>query len=158
MRSKLRKRYFVTGGKDLQPNVGSTDFAADKVIGILMIIFSICGAVAGLAVLGIGGAAAAIGGSAGGADGGSAVAAGGMAMIVGILILAISVARIFAGFKIFGAKRIGFMIGMITSIILIVLNLVQFSVGSIVGIAISVALAGYCWGRMNGKIGPALAD
>lgn len=142
----------------MQPNTGSTDFVADKVIGILMIIFSICGAVAGLAVLGIGGAAAAIGGSAGGADGGSAVAAGGMAMIIGVLILAISVARIYAGFKIFGAKRIGFMIGMITSVILILLNLVQFNVGSIVGIAISVALAGYCWGRMNGKIGPALAD
>lgn len=158
MRSKLRKRYFVSGGEDLQPNTGSTDFVADKVIGILMIIFSICGAVAGLAVLGIGGAAAAIGGSAGGADGGQVVAAGGMAMIIGILILAISVARIYAGFKIFAAKRIGFMIGLITSLVLVVLNLVNFSVGAMFSILISLFLGFYCWGRMNSKIGPPLAD
>lgn len=123
-----------------------------------MIIFSICGAVAGLAVLGIGGAAAAIGGSAGGRDGGQAVAAGGLAMILGILILAISIARIYAGFKIFAARRIGFLIGLVTSLILVVLNLVNFNVGSMLGILISLFLGYYCWGRMNGKIGPALAD
>lgn len=144
-----------SGGKDLQPNTGTTDFAADKVIGILMIIFSICGAFVGLAALGIGGLATAVGASGGGGD---AIAGGGMVMVVGILVLAISVARIYAGFKIFGAKRIGFMIGMITSLIAVVLALVSFSTQSIISIVISLALAYYCWGRMNGKIGPALAD
>lgn len=146
----------VNGGKDLQPNSGSGDFVADKVIGILMIVFSICGALAGLAVLGIGGLAAGVGATS--QSGGQAVAAGGMAMVIGILILAISVARIYAGIMMLKAARIGFMIGMITSLIAIALSLFSFSPQSIVSIVISGALAYYCWGRMNGKIGPALAD
>lgn len=138
-------------------------YPTDKVIGILVIVFSVCAAIGGLLIVlggGILGAAGVAGATQAREAGGAAVAAGagGMLVVIGLLTALISAVRIYGGIKMMQSIRSGFMIVMILSLIGVVLSLLSFNAASIVQLAINGALAYYCWARMNGKIGPPLLD
>jgi len=157
----------VNGGKDLQPNSGSGDFVADKVMAILVFIGAACGFCGGLLLFGIGGFAGAAGAS-GAASGGGAEAAavagfGAMGMLFGVGYIALAIAAIVGAIGMLKSTRKGLNLVMIVMGILAVLSIagiVLFKSGAqgMVGTAIDLGLAGYCWARLNGKLGPAVTE
>lgn len=170
---------WVVGGKgwvllpfcdSLRPNVErgfilENSHPADKPLGIIiMVLNAVCGvglgllAMVGGAALGaMGGAAAAGSGASAGeaaAGAGAAAAAGGLVAILGVVSIILGIAGIAMGFGIMKSLRWGFTVGMIVSALNFIVNIFQLPQG-IIGMAISGAIAYFCWGRLNGKIGPA---
>lgn len=147
----------------MQPNT-SSDFVADKVMAILVLIGAVCGGCAGIGMLGFGGLAGAVGvaGASGGAEGSGQVAtAGGLVMLLGILYLGLAVVAFIGAIGMLKSQRKGFNITMIVMGALAIVGVITMVAAgggpqSIIGIAIDLLIAGYCWGRLNGKIGPAI--
>lgn len=134
------------------------DFVADKVIGILIMVLSVCGVIGGVMVMaGMGMLAAATSQAAqqGGQDAAGAAAAAGMfgmtGAILGFAIIAMCVVSIAVGFGIMKSAKWGFVLGSIWNGIGTVLNLVSFNV---LGLLISGAILTYCILRMSGNVGP----
>jgi hypothetical protein len=152
----------------LQPNTGSGDFVADKVMAIVVMIGALCGGCGGLALAGLGGLVGGLGaagaagsaGQTGAAEAATVAAAGGITMVLGILFLILAVVAFIGAIGMLKTQRKGFNLTMISMALLTVLGIILMVTGggaaqSIVGIVIDLAIAGYCWGRLNGKIGPA---
>lgn len=132
-------------------------------------IGGICGGCAGLGLVGLMGfvGAAGVAGAAGSAgqpgstEAAQVAAVGGIGMLIGVLYLALGIAAFVGSIGMLKTQRKGFTITMIVMALLGVLSIVsmvtlQGGVQSIVGLVIDLGLAFYCWGRLNGKIGPAL--
>jgi hypothetical protein len=132
---------------------------ADKPLGIVIIILSALGACGGLALAGLGGFMGAAGGAAatqeGSASGAAAAGAiGGMTAIIGLVLVAVSVLNIVGGVGVMKSARWGFMLTGILSAISALLNLVNFDVKGILGLAIAAGVAVFCFMRLAGKLGP----
>ena len=135
------------------------EYANDKIVGIIIMILSLCGVViGGLAVVGGGFIAAGGAAAANTANNGAAVptaAAGGMVAIVGIVLLVLSFMSIAIGWGIMKSLRWGFLVGSIVYGINMVLNLMSLNQSrGILGLLIGAALFAYCVMRLTGKLGP----
>jgi hypothetical protein len=152
--------------ENLQPNTSSSgDFVADKVMAILVFIGAACGLCGGLMLAGFSGFVGAIGAagaaSGGGTDAGAVAGFGALGVVFGIAYIILAIVAVMGAIGMLQTKRKGFTQVMMVMGILALLTLVGLvmwhtGVGGIIGLVIDLALAGYCWGRLNGKIGPAI--
>lgn len=139
----------------------SSDNVGDKVIGIIVIVLSVCGVLGGAAVMaGLGFIAAAIGSSeasapAGSSDAAAAGAAAGFfglagAVLGGVLIV-MSLVSVVVGFGITKSAKWGFWLGTLWYGLWSIVNVLGFN---LVGLVISGLLLTYCILRLTGNAGP----
>ncbi len=134
---------------------------ADKVIGIIIMILSGCGAACGIALtagLGLGGLAlSGAAASEGGADAAQAATAAGFfglaGAALGMMVFGMMIVSFFVGFGIFKSARWGFIVGSAWYGLITALNVVQFELRGGLGLLISGCLCVYCVLRLTGNIG-----
>jgi hypothetical protein len=129
----------------------------DKPVGIVIMVLSACGVIAGGLALGGGGLLAAGGAASANTStgAGGAAVAGGLVMILGVVILIVSLLGFAIGYGIMKSLKWGFMVGTIVYGLNSLANLANLSGGKgILGLAISVALFIYCFMRLTGRLGP----
>lgn len=135
----------------------------DKVIGIIIMVFSACGVAGGLmmtaggGILGVAGAGAVSGTNASGQPINNAAAAGvagGIIAAAGIIVALLCAFSIFLGFGIMKSRKWAFLVGSILYGLSALGDLAQITKGSgIVGFVIAGALCAYCIMRITGKYG-----
>lgn len=130
-------------------------------------IGSLCGGCFGLGVAGLGGLLGGLGlagVAAGGGNAGAneAAAVGGLTLALGIAYVAIGIVSFIGAILMLMGRRKGFSLTMIAMLALTVLSVVLAVTGGggsmFAGFIIDGALAYYCWGRLNGKIGPPVSE
>lgn len=141
-------------------NYPSAPYQTDKVIGIIIMVLAICGAIlSGIVVLGGGVLAAAGGAAATNANTDAAKAAGmggGLLMILGVVMLISCLVSLAVGYGIMKSLRWGFMLGAVVYGIQVILNIFSLARGgtAVIGLVIAIALLVYCVMRLTGKTGP----
>ncbi len=127
------------------------EFLADKVIGIILMVFSALGVLcgifiaAGMSLVGLGAA------TEGGEGAAAAGALAGIGAVAGFVVIIWSVVGIVIGYGIMKSLRWGFLVGAILSGISVVFSLVGLNV---LGFIINGALCAYCILRLVGRLGP----
>lgn len=150
-----------------RPDPGGTNpgdpHPADKPIGIVIMVLSVCCLGGGIALAaGIGAMGAMAGGAA--AQGGqgsqdAAVAAGMMglgAAVLGVVTAVFGALGIATGYGIMKSAKWGFILGSVVyglNTLLNVLSIASQGAQSIIGLAISGALFAFCFMRLTGKLG-----
>lgn len=137
------------------------DFIADKVIGIIMIIFATCGLFAGIMIMAGGGmlgsliaseAAKQPNVSASDAQAAAGLFGLGFAFLGGLILVA-SIVSIINGIGIYKGAKWGFILGIVLNGINVLLNMSAGPVGFF-SAAINIALLIYCVLRLTGNLGP----
>jgi hypothetical protein len=139
----------------------SSNNVGDKVIGIIVILLSVCGVLFGAAVMaGLGIIAAAIGSSgasapAGSADAAAAGAAAGLfgmaGAVLGGVVIVMSLVSVVIGFGISKSAKWGFWLGALWYGLWSIVNVLGFN---LVGLVVSGLLLTYCILRLTGNVGP----
>lgn len=137
-------------------------YQTDKILGIIIMVLSVCCTVAGGAAMagmsmlaGMGAAGAASEGGAGsGEAAATAAAVGGVAAFIGIILLVTGLLGVATGYGIMKSLKWGFILGAVVYGLNTVANIASFN---IIGLVISGALLAYCVMRLTGKLGPPLA-
>ncbi|HVL38657.1 MAG TPA: hypothetical protein VM328_04620 [Fimbriimonadaceae bacterium] len=124
-------------------------YDTDKIVGIVLIVLSLCGAMCGSLMLGVG---ALIGGASAGFL--PVAAAGGIAAVVGGVILATSLLNIGAGIGIIKSQRWGFLLACVLTGISILAVLIDLSGMSFLALAANAGIFVYCFMRLTGRLGP----
>ncbi len=132
-------------------------FVPDLVIGIILIIFSACGIIAGLF---LGGMSAVVAtnsaeiASGGGITAGDARTAGGIMGLLSIFVVVICVLQIIVAVGIIKGARWAFIAAIVLNAISVITSLINFQTQNILSIVISAAMIIYCSMRLTGNLGP----
>ncbi|HTQ10551.1 MAG TPA: hypothetical protein VMI31_10805 [Fimbriimonadaceae bacterium] len=133
-------------------------FVADLVLGILLIIGSICGGFLALGMTVLGGVTTAIGGAAASQPGGLQTAGVGTGvMVVGILILLACIGQLVGAIWMLQSLEKGLRMVMVIGIAGLVLNIVlgvMLGHFNFVGAGVGLLYPIYCGLRLSGNLGP----
>ena len=143
---------------------GGQQYQTDKVLGIIIMVLSACGAIGGIMGLAGGGLLAAAGAGAAGQAGnaqGAAVAAagGGILMLLSVFLIIQSVLGFAIGYGIMKSLRWGFLIGTIVygiGLLIQIVGVTKSGAQGLIGLVIGALLFGYCFMRLTGRTGPPL--
>ncbi len=133
------------------------DFPADKPIGIIIMVLSVCCTLLGAAAtLGMGAFGAALAGAAaeqGDSQSASAIMgfAGAAAVVVGLILIVSGALGVVVGYGIMKSAKWGFIMGIVVYGLSTLMNLMNFNV---FGLLFAGAILTYCILRIAGSVGP----
>lgn len=137
--------------------VQSGPFTPDLVIGIILIVLSVFGAIMGLFLGGVGVIASSASGDIArqqGVSGGDVRVAAGIVGILAVFIIVVCILNILIGIGFIGSKRWAFIAAIVVNSLSAFSSLLKFDAFNIISIAISIGLIIYSSMRLSGNIGP----
>ena len=132
-------------------------YTPDLVIGILLIIFSACGVLAGLFLGGVGMFAGSVAGEVARQEGLSSSdvrAAAGIVGVLAIVVIAVSILNIFIGIGFIKSMKWAFIAAIVVNGLSVVSSFLNFNAGSIISLVIAAGLIIYSAMRLAGNVGP----